>query len=192
MEVVRRLAETLAIHGRRMPPGHPKKYFKDHPRGVYNMSDPASAARAAGMTSLGPFAWQFSCFLLMFVIVVLLCRWGVSWEEARELRDKGEKLSQHDDDEAAARKPLRGDAGVARRGSAASRSDRLDMSEVRAHLEACKLANYLDALEAHGYDDWTEILEMDGPKLAKLVARAGMSSNHADRFLGVVQRAAGV
>jgi len=56
------------------------------------------------------------------------------------------------------------------------------ISGVRRALAGLKLERYVDAMLAHGYDDWNEVLAMTRAKLTKLVRRVGMAENHADRL----------
>ena len=46
-----------------------------------------------------------------------------------------------------------------------------------------KLERYQRAFDRCGYDDWNEILEMDGGARDTLCARLKLAPNHADRFL---------
>lgn len=65
-----------------------------------------------------------------------------------------------------------------------------ETEEIRAILSRLKLDRYAAALTEHGYDDWGEILSMSRVKLCKLVRRAGMLDNHADRFRAYVEEQA--
>lgn len=174
-------ADGFVLHGRMMPPGHLPRYFETHPRRHYNSSDPAEVARAISlMPMLSTIVFVFFAFMLM----ILGCRCIEQRRARLHLDDPVDEL------ELGAKAPLRRTSPYGnrcRRGDASSTSQ-LDMAEVREHLDACKLARYLEAFERNGYDDWPELMAMDSDKLQVLVKRTGMPPNHADRFLQFVER----
>jgi hypothetical protein len=164
-----------------MPPGHLPIYFEKHPKQHFNASNPAQMARA---TSLWPMFSTLVFVMFAFFLMVLCCR-CIERRRARLRLDE-----PMDELELGAKAPLRrtSPSGARGRRGDASAIPQLDMAEVREHLDACKLARYLDAFEENGYDDWAEIVAMDGGQLQLLVQRTGMAANHADRFLQFVER----
>jgi len=172
--------ESLFIHGRRMPPGHLPRYFEHLGQRTYNSSDPVQVAHA---TSLVPMLWTMLEVFILLMGMILFCRW-IDRRRARLGMQEWGSI------EIGAKTPLREKKDRSRgllEGGSFAVAD-LNMSEVRDHLDACRLTRYLRAFEANGYDDWGEILAMSDKKLQLLVERTAMSSNHGDRFLEFVER----
>jgi|EP00908_Phaeocystis_cordata_P015475 hypothetical protein len=64
-------------------------------------------------------------------------------------------------------------------------ADAVLLSQVLLDL---KLERYQRGFDRCGYDDWDEVLDMDGGALDTLVARVQFAPNHGDRFLQYVRR----
>jgi hypothetical protein len=173
--------DGFVMHGRMMPPGHLPRYFENHPRHQFNSSDPAEVARAI---SLVPMLSTLVFVFFAFALMVLVCRCVEQRRARLHLDDRIDEL------ELGAKVPLRRTSPSLDRCRRVDTSavPGLDMAEVREHLDACKLARYLESFEKNGYDDWSEIMAMGDDKLQLLARRTGMSPNHADRFLQFVER----
>ena len=61
-----------------------------------------------------------------------------------------------------------------------AKTEAVELSKV---LQELKLERYQRACDRCGYDDWQEIVEMDGGALDTMVARLKLAPNHADRLL---------
>ena len=55
-------------------------------------------------------------------------------------------------------------------------------------LNDLRLDKYVRAFEKAGYDDWPEILAMEGEDFDMLVVRTGIAPNHADRLQTYIRR----
>ena len=75
---------------------------------------------------------------------------------------------------------LEGSALIHGKSPAKTTTEVVALSEVLLEL---KLERYQRACDRCGYDDWNEILNMDGGALDTLAARLKLAPNHADRFL---------
>ena len=65
-------------------------------------------------------------------------------------------------------------------GDEVAKTEAVELSKV---LQELKLERYQRACDRCGYDDWQEIVEMDGGALDTMVARLKLAPNHADRLL---------
>ena len=80
---------------------------------------------------------------------------------------------------------LEGSALMHGKSPAKTETEVVVLSQVLMEL---KLDRYQRAFDRCGYDDWNEILEMDGGALDTLAARLKLAPNHADRFLQRVRQ----
>ena len=61
---------------------------------------------------------------------------------------------------------------------------------VTSQLKALGLQRYAAAFDEHGYDSWSELLQMADPQLSKLAFIVGMKSDHLDRLRAALRREA--
>ena len=118
-------------------------------------------------------------FALLFALAFIAKRW-----EMRTQRENKKKRSVLNDDEAANQGVEMSEMNEAAEEAAAAEIGEVrdGMDGVRDELTKLRLSKYAPAFEENGCDVWPEILRLPPLRLAKLIEKADMSQNHADRF----------
>ena len=92
----------------------------------------------------------------------------------------GAEKESAEDDPADAMENISDREGSALVPKSPAKTEAVELSKV---LQELKLERYQRACDRCGYDDWQEIVEMDGGALDTMVARLKLAPNHADRLL---------